>query len=125
MMDFLYLFLSFLFTPLAYCSLFHCDLSTQNHNKRTKKLLMKLTCSGHSLLQEAASRTLFHVYSSVDMRMARSVSEVAGRIQLFLYHLQEIIYAVCQLKIFEYSFLLPLKTIVPCKATSRQLSIRL
>ena len=55
---------------------------------------MKLTCSGHSL-----DSTFLHVYSPVGMRLATKLS---------LYHLQEIIYVVSQLKIFNTdSFLLP------------------
>ena len=84
---------------------------------------MKLTCSWHSLLREAARRTFVHVYCSVGMQLAGTASEVGGRIGIFLYYLQEIVYVLCQLETLEHSFLLPLMTIVECKVTSRQLSI--
>ena len=77
-------FLSFLLTPCI-TLLFRCDNRTKITTKEHKNLLMNLTCSGHSLLQEAARRTLFHVYSSVDMRLATSASEVVGRIESYFF----------------------------------------
>ena len=79
---------------------------------------MKLTSFGHSLLREA----VFHLYRSVRTQLAGSASKVFG-LTYFLCHLQEIVYVLCQVEIFEHSFMLPLMAFVEFMVTFRKLSI--